>query len=199
MSYGTNKPNGLMPRRYLNGSPWNEATNAYPIASAYATAIYQYDPVITLADGTIGIGVAGSPCRGVFMGCQFIDTSGTLQNLPYWPAAQAVFQAANATAFIMDDPNVVFTMQETNGSSAAGTPLALADVGLNINFVIGAGAAPDYISQTSINNTTENTTPTLNMKILGLTPYPGNVVGNFANWDVTWNTHQLKSVGTDGV
>jgi hypothetical protein len=199
MSYGVNKPCGLMPLRYLNGSPWNGAQNPYPIASGYVTAIYLYDPVITLNDGTIGIGVAGSPCRGVFLGCQFTDTSGTLQNLPYWPAAQAVFQTANATAFILDDPNVVLTMQETNGSGAAGTPLALADVGLNINFAVAAGAAPDYISGTSINNTTENTTPTLNMKILGLTASPGNVVGNFANWDVTWNTHQLKSVGTDGV
>lgn len=199
MSYGTNRGNGCKPIRYLNGSPWNGAQNGYPIASAYATAVYQYDPVISLADGTIGIGVAGSPVRGVFTGVQFTDTTGTLQNLPYWPAAQATFSSANATAFIEDDPNLVMTMQETNGSGAAGTALALADVGLNINFYVQAGAAPSYISGTTINNASEATDATLNLKIMGLDPYPGNVVGSYANWLVTWNTHELKSVGTTGV
>lgn len=199
MSFGTNKPWGLKPVRYLNGTPWNDAQNSYPIASAYATAIYTYDPITTLADGTIGIGVAGASCRGVFLGVQFIDTAGVVQNLPYWPAAQATLGSATATAFVADDPNLVFSMQETNGSGVAGTPLALADVGLNANFFVQAGAYPDYISQTSLNNATEATTGTLNMKILGLDPTPGNVVGSFANWLVTWNVHQLKSVGTDGV
>jgi hypothetical protein len=37
------------------------------------------------------------------------------------------------------------------------------------------------------------------MKLLGLTQYPGNVVGNYANWDVTWNNHLLKSQGTTGI
>lgn len=201
MSYGTNAGNGCKPLRYLNGTPWNGAQNSYPIASAYGTAVYTYDPVISLADGTIGIGVAGSPVRGVFIGVQFTDTTGTLQNLPYWPASQATFGSANATAFVEDDPNLVMTMQETNGSGAAGTPLALADVGLNINFYVQAAPNPSFngISGTTINNATEADTSTLNLKIMGLDPQPGNVVGNYANWLVTWNTHELKSVGTTGV
>ena len=41
----------------------------------------------TLADGTIGIGVAGSAIRGVFNGCKYTDSTGDYQFRPYWPAS----------------------------------------------------------------------------------------------------------------
>lgn len=68
MSYGTNAPNGFIPVKKLDGSAWTGATNPYQIASTYATALYRGDPVTTLADGTLGVGVAGSTCVGVFWG-----------------------------------------------------------------------------------------------------------------------------------
>lgn len=200
MAYGTNAAWGLLPVRYKNGTPYNGATNQYNIASAYATALYTGDPVVTLSDGTIGIGVAGVACRGVFMGCKFTDTTSTYKILPYWPAAQTLLTGSTCEALIADDPDLVFNMQETNGSGAAGTPLALADRGLNINFYIAAGSTRTGLSAASIDNATEATTATLNLKILDLTPYPGNVVGSFANWLVCWNNHQLMAgTGTSGV
>lgn len=199
MSYGTNAPQGLVIKRYLNGTPYNGATNDYQIASGYPTNIFTDDPVIPLSDGTIGIGVAGSPCLGTFQGCKYTSTLGVYTFSPYWPASTTVQTGTTVTALIADDPNLVFSVQETNGSSAAGTPLALADRNLNINFAVGSGNTATGKSTTSINNTTEQTTSTLNLKILGLDNYPGNVVGSFANWEVTWNAHVLKSAGTTGV
>jgi len=198
MAYNTNAPRGLKPVRYMDGSPYTGKTNVYNIASTYNTAIGENDPVAVLSDGTIGIGVAGSQCRGVLRGVEYTNTSGAFIQSNNWVASTAAKTGTTIKAFVADDPTLLFDVQETNGSSAAGTALALADRNLNINFVIGAPGT-DGVSTTSINNTTENTTATLNLKIVNLSDYPGNAVGSYANWLCTWNTHDLKSVGTLGV
>ncbi len=195
--YNTNAPLGLKPVRYMDGSPYTGKANKYRIASGYATAIGQWDPVVTLSDGTIGIGVAGSPCLGVLEYVEYFTTAGVYTKAQNWTASTTAKTGTTVYAYVHDDPSILFDVQETDGSSGAGTALALADCGLNINFVIGAPNAQGQ-STTSLNNTTEQTTSTLNLKLLALSDYPGNIVGNYANWFVTWNSHQLKSVGTTG-
>lgn len=198
---------GFRPTRTMSGAPANETMNPYPIASAYNTAIYTGDPVTMLSDGTIGIGVAGSPCLGIFAGVNYQVTAPQANGnsfifSPYWPASQAVKTGTIAYANIIDSPDMVFEVQESDASGNAGTPLALADVNLNVNFLIRAGNAATGQSQSTINNASENTTPTLNMKILGLAPFPSGVnpVGNFAVWLVTWNNHLFKGgAGTTGI
>ncbi len=196
--YNTNAPLGLKPVDYFNGVMYTAKSNQYRIASGYATAIGQFDPVTSLSDGTIGIGVAGAACRGLLDYVEYFTTAGAYIKAPNWTASTTVKTGTIAYAYVFDDPALLMDAQETDGSSAAGTPLALADVGLNINFAIGAPNAMG-ISTTSINNTTEATTSTLNLKLIGLSDYPGNIVGNFANWIVSWNNHQLKGgTGTVG-
>ena len=199
MAYGTNAPNGLRPVKKLDGSAWTGQTRPYPITSGYATSMFKGDPVTVLADGTLGIGVAGSAVVGVFWGCQYIPSGGGLPvNSPFWPASTTVATGTTPIAYVIDDPTVLFTIQETNGAGAAGTPLALADVGLNANFAVGTGSTVTGDSGATIDNTTENTTATLNLKILGLDPEPGNAVGNFANWLVSINNHRYRG-GVAGV
>lgn len=199
MAYGTNAPNGLRPVKKLDGSCWTGALNNYPVASGYGTSLFKGDPVTILADGTLGIATPGSGVVGVFWGIQYTPSTGGLPvNSPNWVASTATQGAVNATAFVIDDPNVVFTIQETNGSGAAGTPLTAADVGLNANVAIGTGSAATGNSGASLNNTTEATTATLDLKILGLDTYPGNAVGNFANWFVKINNHRYAA-GVAGV
>jgi hypothetical protein len=195
--YNTNAPLGLRPVNYQTGGTYTGKSRQYRIASAYATAIGQYDPVVTLSDGTIGIGVAGAACLGVLDYVEYFTTAGAYVKAPNWTASTTVKTGTVAYAYVFDDPALVMDVQETDGSSGAGTALALADVGLNINFVIGAPNGFG-VSTTSLNNTTEQTTSTLNLKLLALSNYPGNAVGNYANWFVTWNNHQLRSVGTTG-
>lgn len=201
---GVNAPFGLTPVRTRSGAPIAEATNQYAIASAYATAIYTGDPVIMLSDGTIGIGVAGSPSLGVFAGCKFQLTAPQANGQsfvfsPYWPASQAVKSGTVVEAMVVDSPDLVMMVQEADASGNAGTPLALADRNLNINFLIQAGTAATGQSRSTINNASENTTITLNLKILDLAPIPGNVVGNFAIWLCAWNNHLFQSQGTTGI
>lgn len=197
MTYNVNAPLGLVPVRYLDGTPWNGQANPYTIASAYATAIGQWDPVTKLADGTIGIGVAGATFFGVLRGIEYIDTNGVPQFAKNFTAALTCKTGTTITAFVVDDKSIVFTVQETDASGNAGTPLALADVGNNINYRVGTpGTAGN--STTSINNASENTTDTLNLTILGLDPRPGNAVGAYANWLVKPN-NTFASAGVTGV
>lgn len=199
MAYGTNKSFGLKPVRYMSGAPYTGALSVYPIANAYATSIYTGDPVVVLSDGTIGIGVAGSSIRGVFMGVKYTDANGNPVFSKYWPASTSTQSGSVTQALVIDDPNILFTIQEDNGAGAAGTALALADRGQNANFAVQAGSTATGLSGTTLDNTSHNTTSTLNLKIIDLDPNVGNAVGSFANWLVTINVTDLKSVGTAGV
>lgn len=199
MTFNVNAPRGLQ-RVYNVFGAANTPESTYPIASGYATALFKGDPVTLLADGTIGIGVAGSAIIGVFQGVKYTNTAGIPVNSPNWTASTATQGAVAAQAMVTDDPMAVFTIQETDASGGAGTPLALADVNLNANFRIGTGVAALGLSTTSLNNASEATTATLNLKILGLDNYPGNAVGSYANWYVRINNHITSGgTGTAGV
>ncbi len=198
MSYGVNAPMGLVPFRYLNGALYNGATNQYNITNTYASSMFTGDPVTLANDGTITRGAAGAACVGVFQGCKYIDSTGNVQFLPYWPGNPGVQTGQQAIALVADDPNIVFSIQETDASGAAGTPLTLADVGLNANFLYTAGVTATGLSRVSLNNASEAVTDTLNLKILALDPTVGNAVGSFANWLVTLNNHRYRT-GITGV
>lgn len=198
MSYGTNAPMGLVPFRYLNGALFNGAANEYRITNTYASSIFTGDPVTLDNAGTVTRGAAGAACLGVFQGCKYIDSTGTVRFLPYWPGNPGVQTGSQAIALVLDDPNIVYSIQETDASGNAGTPLALADIGLNANFLYTAGSTATGQSRVSLNNASEATTDTLNLKIIALDPTVGNAVGNFANWLVTLNNHRYRT-GITGV
>lgn len=202
---GVTAPFGFKPARKFGAGTLSGAQNTYAIASAYATSLFYGDPVTMLSDGTIGIGVAGAPCLGIFLGCKYqlatADTIGnTYRTSSYWPASTTVKTGTVVEALVCDDPDMVFYVQETAADGTAGTALALADRNLNINFVVGAGNTATGQSTTTINNASENTTVSLNMRLLDLAPIVGNVVGSYAVWAVAWNSHLLKGgVGSTGV
>jgi hypothetical protein len=199
MSYGTNAPNGFQPVKKLDGSAWTGATNPYQITSTYATALFRGDPVtIVAADGTLGVGVAGATCVGVFWGVKYTDSTGVVKFMNYWPGNPGVLTGSVVEALVIDDPNTVFSIQETSATGTAGTPLTLSARGLNIDFLYTAGSTSTGSSAVSINNATEDTTSTLNCKILQLDPTPGNAVGAFANWLVVFNNHLYKG-GVTGI
>ena len=192
MSYGTNAPNGFQPVKKLDGSAWTGATNPYEIVTTYATAIFRGDPVTIGSSGFLEVGTAGNACVGVFWGVKWTDSTGRVRFENYWPGNPGVLTGSTVEALVIDDPDTVFSVQETSGTGAAGTPIALADRGLNINFLYTAGSTATGSSAVSINNASEGTSNTLNCKILQLDPTPGNAVGSFANWLVILNNHLYK-------
>lgn len=196
--YGTDAPRGLRPVKTLGGKPYDGTLNEYPIDSAYASTMFTGDPVTLSSDGEVIRGVAGSACLGVFMGCKYTDSTGTFQHRNYWPGNPGIQTGTTPVALVCDDPDMIFSVQETDAAGDAGTALALTDVGLNINFLYTAGDTATGQSAVSINNASEATTATLNLKIVGLDPNPDNEVGDFANWFCAWNNHLFKG-GVAGV
>lgn len=190
----SDRPSGFTPVGYLNGAPWNGQARLYSIAAAYATALYVGDPVISAggadANGvpTIALAAATGGVRGVIVGLG--SEEGLIANpanldITYRPAAATT---KNWYALVVDDPNVVFEVQEHEN----GTALAATEVGLNTISVLAAGNG--FISGWEIASTTDATaavTATLQIKLLGLSRKPGNVFGANAKWLVQFNVHEL--------
>jgi len=207
-----NRPSGFTPVKYLNGAPWNGQANVYSIAASYGTALYIGDPVISSSTSDafgvpgIAIGAETGALRGVIVGLYNSGSTTAVMgapmvgnisnnNLIYRPASDAnVWYAA-----VVDDPNVIFQIQEESN----GTALAATEVGLNQISATGAGNG--YVSGwqlSSYTGATPNTTATLQLRLLGLAQLPAgtNVFGAYAKWLVQINVHELgHGTGAAGV
>ena len=197
----TNAPSGLTPVKHLNGSPYNGAGNVYSIAADYAAAaLYVGDPVISSgsadSNGIAGITLAAATgaIRGVIIAIgrdpNFYANPDSL-NTTYRPAAA---QTDVWYALVVDDPDVIFQVQEVG----TGTAFTAADVGLNANLSLGAGNG--FVSGWQLSNVGAAGTATIQCRILGLarTAPIANAYGQYAKWLVKINVHEL-SAGTAGV
>lgn len=201
------KPSGLKPVGTLSGSCWNGQARIYYVPAGNATALYVGDPVTRLtadadANGipSVSIGVAGAAICGVIVGV-----------LPTYPGVSLVASTLDLTrrslpvstagyVLVADDPNILFEIEEGTTAGAAGTALTAAAIGNNANFIVLAGATTTSDSGTLLNNATEATTATLNLKIMSLAQREDNAFGARAKWIVKINNHQYgASTGTAGV
>ena len=190
-----NRPSGFTPVQYLNGSAWNGQARLYSIAAAYNVALYIGDPVISGggadANGvpTITLGAATGGLRGVIVGLGTAE--GLMANpknldITYRPAAA---QATDWYAMVVDDPNVLFEIQEQSN----GTQLTAAEIGLNTISVLGTGNG--YVSGWLLASSTGATaavTATLQLKLMGLVRRPDNAFGAYAKHLVQINVHELS-------
>ena len=160
-------PFGLRPiGRLDNGSL--EVFRQYPIASGYAANIAMGD-IVQLVDGgtatTIqkqsGTGDATTAIDmvGVFVGCSYTDpNTNQVVYSQLWPTGTV---ASDAMAFVVDDPNVLFTIQ------ANGAPSNTGDVyGKNALLVQTAPNTSLKISRVSLNVSTLATTATYPIRVI---------------------------------
>lgn len=198
-----NRPSGFSPVQYLNGSPWNGQARIYSIAAAYTTALYIGDPVKSSgtadANGVPGIvlGATTGALRGVIVGLG--SAEGLIANpknldITYRPAAA---QATDWYAMVVDDPQVLFEVQE----NANGTALAATEIGLNTISVSGTGSG--FVSGwmlASATDATPATTATLQLRLMGLVRRQQNAFGAYAKHLVKINVHELGTgTGAAGV
>ena len=200
----SNRPSGFSPVQYLNGAPWNGQCRIYSIAASYGTALAIGDPVISSGtadtNGVPGIvlGATTGALRGVIVGLgKYENLLATPSNLDitYRPASDAaVWYAA-----VVDDPNVLFSVQEESN----GTQLAATEVGLNT--ISKSGTNNGYVSGwmiPSATGATPATTATLQLRLFGLVRAPAgtNAFGAYAKWLVQINVHELAhGTGAAGV
>lgn len=195
----TDRPFGLRPVSYLNGSPWNGQVNMYLVPSSDASAIYVGDPVKSggtagaagvVVNGidvegmpTIAVAAAGNTLRGVVVG--FLPKQSDLTVLHREAST-------NRIALVVDDPNVVFEVQEDSGGAAT----AAVDVGENADILYTAGSSTTGQSAVELDSSTHATT-SAQLRILGFVKRPDNAIGTNAKLLVKINEHELAS--TTGV
>lgn len=195
------RPNGMVPVKYASGAPYNGSFNTYLVQAADATAIYIGDIVDLDGDAggagetVYGVDVEGmasvtkanvaGPILGVVVG--FSPDQDNLTKR-YRAAAEA------RLVYVADNPSLLFEVQEVSG----GTALTSAAVGLNSNLVGTGGSTTTGISSMELDNTTEATTNTLAVRLVGLSKRPDNSFGEHAKWLVMINDHRNAMVGGAG-
>lgn len=105
---------GLRPLNLLGGTPFSGATRQYPIANNYALNIFNGSVVKIVGGGgveldTTAAGVFTKDSIGVFLGCQYTDPN--TQQLLFSQNYPANTVADDILAFVVDDPNTLFTIQ----------------------------------------------------------------------------------------
>ena len=162
-------PFGFRPTKMLGGASFNGGQTEYGIASTYDTNIFTGDAVELHTDGTVTIAAAGQTnILGVFNGCFYTDSTGKANWSKYWPADTT---STDAVAFVVDDPNVLFEVQEDSTNIGASWP---ANRGSNANFVsTHAGSTKTGRSKQELDS--DNiTAATANFRIVELSKDPDN-------------------------
>ena len=154
----TAAPYGLRPIRRSDGMPYAGSTNQYLIDPAgEATNLFYGQAVIIGADGYIALatgsgsdltsnsisGTTGVGAIGVFVGCEYVNSSGQRVQAQYYPSGTNSSSTA-IKAYVIDDPNVLFQAQ----LDAAG---AQTIIGANTFF---AAAQTTNTGNTSTGNST---------------------------------------------
>lgn len=119
----TAAPYGLRPVKRTDGMPYAGATSQYLIDPAgEATNLFYGQVVIIGADGYIALSTAtgadlttnnlggnGVGAIGVFVGCEYVNSSGQTVQAQYYPSGTA--NGGPIKAYVVDDPNVLFQAQ----------------------------------------------------------------------------------------
>ncbi|WP_232307473.1 hypothetical protein [Sphingobium chungbukense] len=140
--------------------------------SGNATAIGVGD-LVTLAgtsqiiNGVVYNDVVQGATGNVFAGVVVGFLPDTRDSLPYRAASTVRLALVNV------DPQAEYEIRQVAG----GTPLNANDVGLNANVVVGSVNTSYGWSGMALDNTTEATTNTLDLKITGMSSRPDNEVG----------------------
>lgn len=203
----TSRINGFKPVMYLNGSPWNGKARAYVVPASNATALFVGDLVKQEGSGdavtgltTVIQAVAGDATLGPVVGIEVSTPtfdSGTSHGAVTLDTPLYRLASTRRIVYVADDRDIVFEVQE----DAVGGALAVASIGLNANFIVGAGSTTTGASGMQLDTSTAATTAALPLKILGFVRREDNefAVAN-AKVLVKINNHQLGAgTGTAGV
>jgi len=193
------RPLGLKPVKHINGAPWNGKVNIYYKAAGLAEAMFIGTPVMSAgsADATgkyPTIKLAGqTSVRGVIVGfgnTPYLAADLTDLDLTNSPASTAHYVA------VVDDPQVIFEAQEDNDSA----DLAATSAGSNADLTTESGNTTTGKSTVEIDSSSEDTTSTLQVKIMRLVDRPDNALGTYSKWEIMFNQHELgQGLGAAGV
>lgn len=166
-----NGPFGLRPVQNISTAPYDGVVQQFAVPASDGTAIFIGDPVklvgtSSIVNGQVFANVAQAASGDVMAGVVVGTLADTRDSLLYRAASTL------RVLLVCTDPNALFEVQQITG----GTPLTANDIGLNVNLSIGSGSTVTGLSGCTIDNATEATTNTLDVKIVGM---PNRVDNDF--------------------
>ena len=184
-------PAGLKPVKHLNGSPWNGQANVYYIPATDSTAVFLGDAVKSAGSAdatgkypTVAQCAAGDAVRGVVIGfgeVPQIMINPTNPDRTHRPASTAMY------VMVIDDPSVIFEIQEDSDGAALGA----VDVGLSADLIVGAGGTANGKSGMELDSSSKIVT-VATCKILRVVNREDNDLGNQCKWEVLIAEHEMK-------
>ena len=177
---------GMKPVKMAGQSANTAGLGEYPVAAS-SSAIYNQDLVAMANTGNAAVAAAGTEqLLGSLNGVFYTDASTSK------PTFQAYLLGSNTAtdivALINDDPHQVYEIRSNNGSASLAT-----DVGNTAEISYSAGATPNYISRTTLDDGTLGTS-SQQLKIVGVSRDPDNndLTSAGVVWRVVISEHFFK-------
>jgi len=181
-------PRGLVPVSGLSGQPYSASVTTFSTAAGDGTAIFIGDPV--KLSGTSQT-ISGQVYMDVDQAATGDVITGVVIGVVPATRDSTIYRAASTATLVLveTNPNTLFEIQEVSG----GTALTANDAGLNADFVVGSGSTTTGLSGVELDNSTEATSNTLDLQIVGFVNRADNVIGEHAKWLVRINRHQFAN------
>lgn len=194
MAYPTvSAPYGFQAINRVDGMPYAGAIRQLPITAAYGTAIYNGDIVKLVVGGnveksSIGDNVTAQPSLGVFVGCQYVNSTGQTVQAQYYPTG-----VTSAIAYIVLDPQAAFKAAvTTSGNTSVVTSVTRAVVGTNMSIATGTGNNATGNSGLSVISGSAANTAILPVRVIDVVPETAVNATNFREVIVKLNQPQLE-------
>ena len=175
----TATPYGLKAVNHIGGTPYAGSTRLLPIASGLAQNIFNGSVVGITGAGTVTLvtdaGTNGDPFPagviGVFVGVTYTDpNSGNITFRQNWPTGTVT---ADAQAYVIDDPAVIFQVQANGAVTAADLGQCCSILAQTTN----TGTLSSGNSTTAVNAATTSVNADA-FKIVGFVDSPTSTVGD---------------------
>jgi hypothetical protein len=205
MAYPTiDKPYGLKPINLIGGQVFAGQTRQYQIDPAgFAGNIFYGDVVKIVSSGYIekDTGEATATPLGVFQGCSYVNAQGQVIFAQYYPTGYAAPTGTYITAYVQDDPDLLFKAvlvagQTEGGNGLTPTYLSRSVIGTNAELVQNTGLTSTGDSRIGVYATTSATTASLPIRIIDVVPDTANSSGNFVEVICKWNAPYVVSTST---
>ena len=178
---------GMKPVKMAGQSANTAGLGEYPVAAS-SSAIYNQDLVAMATTGTAAVAAAGTEqLLGSLNGVFYTDASTSK------PTFQAYLLGSNTAsdivALVNDDPHQMYEIRSNNAGASAQT-----DVGNTADISYSAGASPNYISRSTLDDSSLSDSASKQVKIVGVSRDPDNNEIGSANvvWRVIISEHFFK-------
>ena len=173
----SDNPRGFVPFRHRGGGQPRHS-DGYKIQAAYATALYTGDAVVLTSGFVVRAADSDTAILGVFDGCKYRASDGSIVFSNYWPASTATLGSEDVEAFVYDDEDISYEVQTDTGTAYVDATHKGGSYDIELDH---AGSALTGQSGMELDLGDTGQTQFL---ILGLVDKPGNAAGTNAKVEV---------------